>query len=901
MSRFSRRVGAGASAFGLAFGLMFGLAPTGPGTTAMAFADSPDEGASVGPATSSAAADPRGAATRSAESRTATPSRQPRSERAPRAAATTGVRADRAAAAESIAESIAAEAADGGSDPVATFTIGSDRTTIEPDSDPNPLPEVAELGIAFEATTAPEVTAGVTRQLLTPAAPPASARPIRVPPPPFAVTSYVAAQGFGQFLDGVIGWLSTLPANPVSNFVAGALQLVRRSLPDAPTSDPTQIVIPELDSLTSQWAIRVDKDQTSADAITASASTKPFTLTLPGPASSYTVLANKPALVDVVAAGNHLLITPKTPGFLGLSIKSNDGTAARYLGLYITNAAGIVPDMSTVNGKPPVGTVARTDGTGDKFLEDFNFRSGVAPIDYLYIYDQGGADYTDGNVTGLLTQAVRHGMVPVVVYYNIQAVLKDSQKTYITEGPDPAYQAINEYNVSGQTFPDLFTGYMTRYFKKLGSAFTAMNQVGVPVQIVMEPDFLGYMATAKPSFQGSATPTPVPNDSDRTLNYANVMKPMTDAGLLTAADPTFDNTVAGMVKGINYYVGKNLPNLRIGWKTNIWAVASTDFQNGLMGVIHETDSVTYPWQNQYSGGVGWDKGRENITKAATNLGTFLEKVGVTDWKVGSPDRTPFLAIDKYGVDGAYFYDPQWDNEASNTNAQVNAKAYINAAQYLCNNGAKCDDPTITKYFGVNAATLKTLQISATDPQFRTAVTALQAAAKADPNIAQWFFNADQWNNYLLLVKTLSTTVDAPVMLWQIPQGHINGSTTLTGRDLSNTSNALGCPSGTPCGFEDSATSYFFGDTFTPTGPDAAGRFAHFEADLAKDAKVTTSGDTIIWGEHMTEAGQSGVMSVLFGAGLGSSTRGSPTPAGDVTDLKFWSDKATAYLTTAARG
>ena len=47
---------------------------------------------------------------------------------------------------------------------------------------------------------------------------------------------------------------------------------------------------------------------------------------------------------------------------------------------------------------------------------------------------------------------------------------------------------------------------------------------------------------------------------------------------------------------------------------------------------------------------------------------------------------------------------------------------------------------------------------------------------------------------------------------------------------------------------------------------------------------------------MTAAGQSGVMSVLFGAGLGPSTRGAPTPAGDVTDLKFWFDKATGYLT-----
>ena len=46
------------------------------------------------------------------------------------------------------------------------------------------------------------------------------------------------------------------------------------------------------------------------------------------------------------------------------------------------------------------------------------------------------------------------------------------------------------------------------------------------------------------------------------------------------------------------------------------------------------------------------------------------------------------------------------------------------------------------------------------------------------------------------------------MLWQIPQGHINGS--LDGRDLPDTS-AVGCAPDALCGFQDSATSYFFGD------------------------------------------------------------------------------------------
>ena len=118
----------------------------------------------------------------------------------------------------------------------------------------------------------------------------------------------------------------------------------------------------------------------------------------------------------------------------------------------------------------------------------------------------------------------------------------------------------------------------------------------------------------------------------------------------------------------------------------------------------------------------------------------------------------------------------------------------------------------------------------------------------------------------------------------------NGSTTLTGRDLPNDS-AAGCASGSVCGFEDSATPYVFGDTFAATD----GRLTHFGADQSGDTGVTISGNTVTWGEHMTLAGQSGVMSVLLGAGIGPSTRGAPTPGGDITDLNFWSDKATEYL------
>ncbi len=653
-----------------------------------------------------------------------------------------------------------------------------------------------------------------------------------------------------------------------------------------PTAAPA-ITIPELDSPASTLAVRVDPTQQFADAIKVDANTT-FTLTLPGPVSSYTVMANKPALVDITGAGNQLTLKSLTPGFLGLSLKSGDGTS-RYLGMYIADqTTHLIPD--TVTGYLPVGSITSPGTAGDAFLQDFNFREGVAPIDYLYIYDQGGADSTDGNLRGLLTQSVRHGLIPVVVFYNIQAVNNASGSTKITEGPDAAYQAINDYNWSGskQSDPNMFTGYMKRYYTKLAADFTAMNNIGVPVQVVMEPDFLGYMAANKPSF---TPPTPfVPTPADRTLNTVKVSS-MYDAGLLTrGTDKYFPDTVAGFVQSINYYVGEKMPNLRIGWKTNIWAVAATDFQNQKMGLLHETDSMVYPWQNQWTSGVGWTDGRKAIIKGATNLGNFLNKAGVTSW-AGSDERKPFLAIDKYGVDGAFLYDT-----GTSTAARGVLSDFVASAQYYCT--SKCDPEATQNYFGLDPAGLLSLKVGFDpntglpyDPRFPGVLAALQNAAVADPNIALWFVNADQWNNYLLLVKTLSTTLNGTkVMLWQIPQGHINGSTTLTGRDLPNNS-ADGCAPGAICGFEDSATSYFFGDTFTATG----GRLAHFRANKAEDPGVTVSGSTINWGEHMTLAADSGALSVLFGAGLGVSTRGSVTPAGVITDGNFWKDKATGYL------
>lgn len=753
-------------------------------------------------------------------------------------------------------------------------------------------PAVAAAGsMRGAATPARAIAETSTANATVDTALPTVARTPRIPP---TCATCTVGSAPGQFLraaithffDSATEWLSHLPANPIADFLSGALQLVRRTFFSwtlgSGSSNFQLITFPELDSASSTLAVRVDPGQQRADAIKVDAGTT-FTLTLPGPTSDYTVLANKPDLVQITPSGNQIQVTATKPGFLGLAIRSQDGAAERYVGLYIADpATHAVPD--TVEGYLPVGTVTTVDGSGDTFLESFNFRTGVAPIDYAYIYDQGGAGYSDGNLSGLLTQALRHGMVPVVVYYNIQNVLTPAgQPTGVVEGPDAAYQAINDYNVATQQDPSLFTNYMQRYYAKMATDFGTMNKLGVPVQVVMEPDFLSYMAISQPTFQAH---TFVPVAGDRTQNTAEVSA-MYDQGLLTrGVDPDFQNNLAGMVQAINYYVGSRLPNVRIGWKTNIWSVA--DQQNWSLGLLHMTDQSTYPWQGTWTKPAPtWTEGRDFIAAQGAKLAAFLAKVGVTSLS-GAPGRTPFLAIDKYGVDGAYAFDPNIFSPTTQTAAFGNLSSFVVGAY---GNVASLSDADSLKYFGLSKAAFQAFyakyggNFPAGAADVRAVFTTLQNAAKADPNLAQWFFNADQWNNYLLLVKSLSDGLGGTkVMLWQIPQGHVNGSTTLSGRDLTNTN----------ANFEDSATSYFFGDSFTATG----GRFAHFAGNQATDAGVSVVGSTITWGEHMTLARQSGAMSVLFGAGLGVSTRGSPTPGGGINDHNFWYDKATGYLSGA---
>ena len=153
----------------------------------------------------------------------------------------------------------------------------------------------------------------------------------------------------------------------------------------------------------------------------------------------------------------------------------------------------------------------------------------------------------------------------------------------------------------------------------------------------------------------------------------------------------------------------------------------------------------------------------------------------------------------------------------------------------------------------------------------------------DPASSTWFWNETHWLNYLTFVDAMALRSQLPVVLWQIPVGHVNSSQSANPDgglfpDLVNNSTH----------YEDSAGSFFFGDTFLPgTG----NRFAFFSTTDPLNA-VTTSGNAVTWPAAMSLAANHGVRAVLFGAGVGDSTNGVGTPP---TDSGWWITGAQRYL------
>ncbi len=159
----------------------------------------------------------------------------------------------------------------------------------------------------------------------------------------------------------------------------------------------------------------------------------------------------------------------------------------------------------------------------------------------------------------------------------------------------------------------------------------------------------------------------------------------------------------------------------------------------------------------------------------------------------------------------------------------------------------------------------------------------------DPSKMYWFWNNDHWNNYLFYIKKIHEKTGKPMAIWQIPVGHINSTQTTSAYtnalflDLDNTTNK----------YEDSAPTYFFGDTFI-TGDNL--RQTHFSKNISSDTGMAVNGNTIRWRSHMQDCADAGIVMAMFGAGVGFSTLGIGSPP---TDNYYFIQKVQSYYQNTA--
>lgn len=147
----------------------------------------------------------------------------------------------------------------------------------------------------------------------------------------------------------------------------------------------------------------------------------------------------------------------------------------------------------------------------------------------------------------------------------------------------------------------------------------------------------------------------------------------------------------------------------------------------------------------------------------------------------------------------------------------------------------------------------------------------------------WAFNSDHWNNYLLVCKTLSDRLGTMGMLWQMPVGHINTSS--SGHILD----------GSPGHGQDSSASWFMGDTFQPPDNDSS----HWRSNRWNDSSLSTNGQTITWKSHLSSLASHGISTIMFGAGVGISTTNLASPLNpQATDGGFLNTKIQQYYGTS---
>src|SRR5207253_4756387 len=119
------------------------------------------------------------------------------------------------------------------------------------------------------------------------------------------------------------------------------------------------------------------------------------------------------------------------------------------------------------------------------------------------------------------------------------------------------------------------------YFKNLKLTLDIINQEAKDdvVGLVLEPDFLGYLAQ-----NANAAASDIPAMTSAVYS----------SGLLEhGRDPEFSDSVQGLVRAINCVIAKYAPQVYFGWQMNLWASPAGGFTTTVpgKGLVHKTDTL----------------------------------------------------------------------------------------------------------------------------------------------------------------------------------------------------------------------------------------------------------------------------------------------------------------------
>ncbi len=501
--------------------------------------------------------------------------------------------------------------------------------------------------------------------------------------------------------------------------------------------------------------------------------------------------------------------------------------------------------------------------------------------DIIDIYMQGGpcswvyqnsdwdtAWYPGKYLYNFIRACKRQGRIPCIVFYCIppSGVGDSAMGALYSVSETPGIRSADDSRYGGytQTMPWVRglvpqTNYMTLYYHRtirvMRECLYKTTSDGWPCLVVIEPDFIGYMS--------ANLGQPVdPNTNSITVNLTNYSFKVTRAFDTGPAETAGPSQVNGA--GTNTCVFNTEPLLAADERTN--------FPNTLKGFA---TSIPHIFRKPFTlDGQGAQLGDNVMIGWKLNLWASKIGGGYTT-NVGKPTGTDF------GVGKGIIRWTDATGQGTPPNGFGDLVGYIRgeaagiARYYLSVGIAQQTDYLFIDRYGIDAASKGFVD---------------------DPASSTWFWNHDHWNNYLAFVASVQQTVNLPIILWQMPMGHINQSDALKpgGGPYVPLSNATNGGS-----FEDSSASFWLGDTFSPGGARRTDYFATSEwadYDPARAADVMVSKSDIRWAPAIARLPGLGIAALLNGPGVGrdSSTFACAQDTAASADDSWWINKVQQY-------